>query len=217
MTATNYTLLYRKCWEARFLSHLDLIRAIHRWLRRSSFPLSYTQGYNPRPIVSFLTPPLPVGYTSENECIRFSLTKDIAEETTLHILKKHSPPGLIPVGCSKAEKGLKKIEVKSTDFIIFVRFPPEADLKIPQKISLSESVEASRIEWESVDASVVFSSRKAASKLRSLFNAQYSCSIPSSSENFRPEKQVRSSLPLTASIHVHRKISYPMSTVEKGM
>lgn len=51
---------------ARFLSHLDNLRALEGALLRSRLLLSYTQGVRPRLKMSF-GPPLPVGFTSECE------------------------------------------------------------------------------------------------------------------------------------------------------
>jgi len=57
---------YQKSGDLRFLSHLDLIRAFERGLRRAQLPLSFTEGFSPHPKISF-GPPLPVGVSSEAE------------------------------------------------------------------------------------------------------------------------------------------------------
>lgn len=50
----------------RFASHLDVVRAIYRAIRRSSLPVFHSLGFSPRYLVSF-GPPLPVGVISESE------------------------------------------------------------------------------------------------------------------------------------------------------
>ena len=57
---------FSKGEEVRFLSHLDLIRTIHRALRRSRIPILYSKGFSPRPKVAF-GPPLSLGMTGQNE------------------------------------------------------------------------------------------------------------------------------------------------------
>ncbi|MBI4573375.1 MAG: TIGR03960 family B12-binding radical SAM protein [candidate division NC10 bacterium] len=43
---------FQKVGELRFLSHLEMMRALQRALRRAGVPLAYTQGFNPQPKVS---------------------------------------------------------------------------------------------------------------------------------------------------------------------
>jgi radical SAM family uncharacterized protein/radical SAM-linked protein len=43
---------FQKVGELRFLSHLELMRALQRALRRAGAPLHYTQGFNPQPKLS---------------------------------------------------------------------------------------------------------------------------------------------------------------------
>ncbi len=62
----KFRVKFAKGEEVRFISHLDLTRAILRGVRRAGIPVSYTQGFTPRPRVSFC-PPLSLGFTSSSE------------------------------------------------------------------------------------------------------------------------------------------------------
>ncbi|HHY14975.1 MAG TPA: DUF2344 domain-containing protein, partial [Firmicutes bacterium] len=59
--------------EVRFLSHLDLLRTMERALRRSGLPIAYSEGYSPRPKMSFGFA-LPVGVLSTAEYGDFDFT-----------------------------------------------------------------------------------------------------------------------------------------------
>jgi radical SAM family uncharacterized protein/radical SAM-linked protein len=59
---------YSRGPEIKFLSHLDMIRLLTRALRRGQVPVVYSQGFNPKPRMSF-APPLPTGYTSAAEYV----------------------------------------------------------------------------------------------------------------------------------------------------
>ena len=59
----RYRCQFSKMNLARYLSHLELSRALIRTLRRAEIPLAFSQGFHPQPKVSF-GPPLPVGYES---------------------------------------------------------------------------------------------------------------------------------------------------------
>lgn len=79
--------------EAKFASHLDLMRSWHRTFRRSGLPLAYSEGFNPRPRIS-LAAPLPVGVTSTAELMDVHLTRRIFSLTLLKALAPQCPPGL---------------------------------------------------------------------------------------------------------------------------
>ena len=57
---------YRRGETLKFLSHLDVLRTLHRAFRRAKYPLLYRGKFNPQPR---LDPgiPLPLGVTSERE------------------------------------------------------------------------------------------------------------------------------------------------------
>jgi radical SAM family uncharacterized protein/radical SAM-linked protein len=57
---------YTKTGRIRFLSHLDLMTLFHRAASRAGIAISFSQGFNPHPKISF-GPALPVGMESEAE------------------------------------------------------------------------------------------------------------------------------------------------------
>ena len=59
-------LCFTKGPGVRFISHLDLMRTFERALRRAALPLALTQGYHPRPKLTFASA-LALGATSEAE------------------------------------------------------------------------------------------------------------------------------------------------------
>jgi radical SAM-linked protein len=63
----------------RFLSHLDLMRAWQRALRRAKLPVAYSAGFNPHPKMSFASA-LAVGVTSEAEYLDMDFTQDLKQE-----------------------------------------------------------------------------------------------------------------------------------------
>ncbi|MEW5701121.1 MAG: TIGR03936 family radical SAM-associated protein [Candidatus Zixiibacteriota bacterium] len=63
----------------RFYSHLDLVRAIERAIRRAGLPAAYSEGFHPRLKLSF-GPPLAFGLTSEAEYFDLVLEEDYEPE-----------------------------------------------------------------------------------------------------------------------------------------
>ena len=85
-------LFYHKGNKAKYISHLDTLRAWERAIRRSDLPLAYSQGFSPHPKIT-IAMPLAVGCTGENEALDIILTKPIPEQSVVQALTPIMPPG----------------------------------------------------------------------------------------------------------------------------
>lgn len=75
-----YEIYYDKLGPSKFLSQLELLRLIELVLRKKKIPLSYTQGFNPRP--KFVCgEALPVGFEAKDEFLGIGLKEKILEDT----------------------------------------------------------------------------------------------------------------------------------------
>jgi radical SAM-linked protein len=83
---------YKKYGMARFLSHLDLVRIFYRAFRAAGIAISYTQGFNPKPKVSF-SPPLSLGYTSNAEYLDIELASAVHSDPG-NVLNAYLPEGV---------------------------------------------------------------------------------------------------------------------------
>ncbi|HHW30249.1 MAG TPA: DUF2344 domain-containing protein [Clostridiaceae bacterium] len=79
--------------EVKYISHLDMMKAFERALRRSGLPISYSQGFNPHPKMVFGLP-LSVGVTSEAEYADFELEEIIETREFMERLNSQLPSGL---------------------------------------------------------------------------------------------------------------------------
>lgn len=86
-------LKFGKNGPARYISHLDLARALERALNRSRLPVAYTQGYNPRPRIQFASA-LPLGFTSDCELADVWLQEEVDPRQAWDQLAPLMPPGL---------------------------------------------------------------------------------------------------------------------------
>ena len=84
---------FRKKGNLRYISHLDLQRAMSRALQRSGLDIVYSEGYNPHPKIAFALP-LSVYIESEYEIMDFALYKDEAEDEIIKRLISVMPEGL---------------------------------------------------------------------------------------------------------------------------
>lgn len=84
-------LRWSKGEEVRFTSHLDVLRAFERAIRRSGIPIAYSEGFHPHPRIAF-GPPLPLGFVSEAEYLDIQLTEPFSNGH-LSTLNKSLPQG----------------------------------------------------------------------------------------------------------------------------
>lgn len=90
----GYRLRWAKRGGARFLSHLDALRALLRALRRADLPLALSQGYNPHLKIAFASA-LPLGVESEAEYLDIKLTRPLAPAELARRLAEALPPGFL--------------------------------------------------------------------------------------------------------------------------
>lgn len=72
-------LRFSKKDRLKYISHLDINRAMARALKRAEIPLWYTEGFNPHPYMSFSLP-LSLGVESLCESVDIRLVGDIKNE-----------------------------------------------------------------------------------------------------------------------------------------
>lgn len=90
-------LRFTKRGPVRFISHRDVARAFERAFRVEELPLAFTEGFAPRPRVSFGLA-LPLGYESDAEYLDVELTERIDLPTTMAALGEGLPEGISVTG-----------------------------------------------------------------------------------------------------------------------
>ncbi len=88
-----YAGYFSKLGELRFLSHLEVVRTFQRAINRASIPISYTQGFHPKPRISF-GPPVPVATEAIREPICFGTSESLNERDFLFRLNSKLPCGI---------------------------------------------------------------------------------------------------------------------------
>lgn len=96
----RYNLTFAKRSYMIYTSHLDMQRLFKRVFKRADIALSYSQGYNPHPLMSFAQP-LSLGYYSECELLEFKTKSDHSPSHIMDKLNQNMPEGLIILDCSR--------------------------------------------------------------------------------------------------------------------
>ena len=107
----------------RFVSHLDLYRAVMRALRRTDIPFWYTEGFNPHPYVTFALP-LPLGAESENDIMDIRVTDSIKNAVIAEKLNVALPEGLKVTDCYNPEDKYKQIS--EAEYLFFFESDTDA-------------------------------------------------------------------------------------------
>ncbi|MFY9558038.1 MAG: TIGR03960 family B12-binding radical SAM protein [Blastocatellia bacterium] len=126
----RYRATFEKGEEVKYLSHLDMTRALPRAFRRAKIRLGYSHGYHPMPLIQY-GPALGVGVVGHNEPIDFDSPDKLDESGFLDRINSVLPSGLrfksllrLPAGALSLIK-----EVNRAEYSI-VADAPELDLAV---------------------------------------------------------------------------------------
>ena len=113
---------FTKGESIRFVGHLDLMRMVERAMRRSHFPILYSQGFNPRPRMSFASA-LTLGATSDWELCQLDLAQDLDARAVAEAadrLRTQLPPGfaILEIWPIPLEKRNPYIQVTAAEYAL---------------------------------------------------------------------------------------------------
>ena len=97
-----------KMGRIRYLSHSEFSRTLMLAARRSGLPLLYAGRRRSRMKIS-LSPPLPIGLTSQCEMVDFSLTDYVPPAEARVMLEESLPRGMEVVRCRLMGSGVKPV------------------------------------------------------------------------------------------------------------
>lgn len=117
---------YKKEDEMIFISHLDLQRLLQRAFRRAKINLSYSEGFNPHPKMSYGNA-LALGVESQGEYVDIEIEDDIEVKEFLERINEQLPDGI------KFVKG-QEIDPKTpslSSIIVYGEYIFNIDLEVP--------------------------------------------------------------------------------------
>ncbi|RDY24033.1 DUF2344 domain-containing protein [Romboutsia maritimum] len=84
---------FKKEGDMIYISHLDVQRLLQRAFRRAEIELSYSQGFNPHPKMSYGNA-LALGTESQGEYVDIEIEDDLTTEEFLNRINEQLPPGI---------------------------------------------------------------------------------------------------------------------------
>lgn len=112
---------FTKLGDMKYISHLDVQRLFQRVFRRAAVRLSYSQGFNPHPKMSYGNA-LALGVESHGEYVDIEIEDDLSPELLAEKINDQLPEGMDFVKCVEIQTGVKSlagnIEYGNYDFVI---------------------------------------------------------------------------------------------------
>lgn len=119
---------FRKQGDLRWIGHRDLMRAVERLLRRAGLPLSMSEGFRPKPRLSFPSA-LAVGIEGADEVVQLELSQSLPADEVLAAVQAAAPDGLEFTACEIVPDGAGKPAVDNVTYEIAVPADRHAALR----------------------------------------------------------------------------------------
>lgn len=113
-------IVFSKTGRAKYVSHLDLVRAMTRAVRRADIPLWYTEGFNRHPYLTFAAP-LSLGYEGLRETMDIRMADDFPFDELVCRLNGVLPEGLTAI--SAADVAAKAGELAAAEYRLTIQLP----------------------------------------------------------------------------------------------
>lgn len=134
----TYRLLYEKNVNARYISHLDFVRVLNRAIRRSGLSVTYTIGFNPHPVMT-VAAPIPVGTTSEYECMEMDFDEDYGAEVIKSRFNEIMPSGIkILDAKKKTDSDVLFRDIDESEYKVFVQLEKGSAIDTEKFLSLDD-------------------------------------------------------------------------------
>lgn len=148
---------FSKLGRVRYISHLDLMRAMQRAIRRSGLAVKYSEGFNPHMQMTFALP-LSLGMESLCEAMDIKVEDNVTEEEIVRRLNPALPEGLHVLRA--APPVMKPGAIRWGEFEIRMYFPDAAEeraakmrdrLELPELTAVKETKKTTKVlnlkEW----------------------------------------------------------------------
>ena len=132
MVRQRVRIRFRKQGDLRLIGHRDLVRLMERLFRRGGLRLGMSQGFHPKPRMSFPSA-LAVGIAGCDEVMELELAQTRTAEQLRRQLEPHAPPGLTLKSIEILPSGTKKARVRSLTYRMPV--PPPRHREAAQRVA----------------------------------------------------------------------------------
>jgi radical SAM-linked protein len=126
MNTQRVRIRFAKLGDLRLLSHRDLVRAFERLFRRAGIELAMSQGFHPRPRMTF-PDALALGIEGRDEVMDLSLAQPVEAGPFQALLESKCPPGLKIKQIELLRENQRKVKIEKS--IYELSLPPHIDVQ----------------------------------------------------------------------------------------
>jgi radical SAM family uncharacterized protein/radical SAM-linked protein len=141
----RYRLNFRKESMARYLSHLDMMTAFSRALRRAGLPIAYTEGFHPHQRLS-LGSALPVGVVSMAESLDVEFSMPMEPTKIAEALNKELEDGLVVFSADFMSPPYKSIQSSSASTVWEIVDTGDAEPSLEEVRAILEATDGVKTE-----------------------------------------------------------------------
>lgn len=137
----EYRLRFGKLNNLRYLSHLNLMKAVERAIRRAGLPLAFSEGYHPHAKVSY-GPALAVGIESISEYMDLELENEPEASpeaaSIMESLNSALPNGLIIFESRRLKPGTKSLNalINKASYQVLIQADPGSKMELKRDCDL---------------------------------------------------------------------------------
>lgn len=126
LSPTRLRVRFTKCGDLRWISHRDLARVWERLLRRAGWQLAFSQGFHPKPKISFLSA-LAVGIEALDEVVEMEIVGPVELPLMEQGLRAQLPPGMELLELRVLDRRAGKARLLGASYRIAHNLPPAAE------------------------------------------------------------------------------------------
>ena len=144
MSKTRLRIRFTKSGDLRWISHRDLARVWERLLRRAGLQLAFSEGFNPKPRISFPTA-LALGIEALDEVVELEIVGEFDLATIEASVLKQLPDGMKLLEMRPLEAGLGKARFIAATYR--AQLPPELvepTIAAAEQLRARETIEIER-------------------------------------------------------------------------
>ena len=123
---------FRKQGDLRLIGHRDLVRLLERLFRRAGLKLGRSEGFHPKPRMSFPAA-LALGIEGLEEVMEVELAETSSDQELLRRLQRHAVAGLSFLSIEALPHGTGKARLRSATYRMSV--PPERRAEAADRIA----------------------------------------------------------------------------------
>jgi radical SAM-linked protein len=119
------------------------MRCLERWFRRAGLPLGFSEGFHPKPRMTFPLA-LAVGIAADDEVMELELSQPLSAEHVVERLAPHAVPGIELRSVENLPAGAKKARVRRVAYAAAI--PPSLCASLPERIEAFLSRSSAMVE-----------------------------------------------------------------------